>query len=78
MAEAFGPLEYFKVYSTAGLSANEFNSLPSEHGSRRSKVMDTSVWEIKWGHRDDCVTAFNVSMLLAPSHLLLIFHVYIY
>lgn len=34
---------------------------PLPHNSPRSDCMDTACWEIKWEHRDDCVTALMVS-----------------
>ena len=70
IAEAFGPLESFKVFTpSSNVDENgleeETTSLsheyPPPHDSPRSKGMDSRVWEVKWGHRDDCVCALMVS-----------------
>ena len=66
VAEAFGPLEYFKIVSSAAATGKCSDTVPPGHRSRRTKVMDGAVWEVKWGHRDDCITAFNVRKVL-PS-----------
>lgn len=34
---------------------------PPPHDAPRSVGMDTGVWEVKWGQRDDCVSALMVS-----------------
>ena len=61
MAEAFGPLEHFKVFCPSATAAEKgAEALPVEHRSRRSEEMEDGIWEVKWGHRDDCVSAFNV------------------
>lgn len=61
MAESFGPLEHFRVFLPSATVNKDFDSVPPEHRFRRSKDMDGAIWEVKWGHRDDCITAFNVS-----------------
>ena len=56
MAECFGPLESFKLFS----SGDDRVTCPPEHDTDRCPNMDAGIWEIKWGHRDDCITALNV------------------
>ena len=60
MAEAFGPLESFRPYLTEHDLVDKSNAYPGEHSAGRSPGMDTGIWEVKWGHRDDCITALNV------------------
>lgn len=64
LATFFGPLEDFGLYpgvSHADNKAHEddvtWKSYPVPHNAPRSAVMDKSCWEIKWEHRDDCVSA---------------------
>ena len=57
MAEAFGPLESFRALTTDDTGEDAY---PLGHDATRTPGMDAGVWEIKWEHRDDCVTALNV------------------
>ncbi|KAL5519269.1 hypothetical protein ACEPAH_952 [Sanghuangporus vaninii] len=58
MAEAFGPLDSFKALSANESGGHSF-TYPLGHDANRSVGMDTGIWEIKWEHRDDCITALN-------------------
>ncbi|CAL1694040.1 unnamed protein product [Somion occarium] len=60
MAEAFGPLEYFGLFtaSTDGNGSTQKARI-YPHNARRSPCMDESIWEVKWRHRDDCVSALT-------------------
>lgn len=47
-------------------SSDDENSLvehlyPAPHDAPRSPRMDNGCWEIKWDHRDDCVSALMVN-----------------
>lgn len=42
-------------------AATEQLDQPHPHNAPRSENMNTSVWEVKWSHRDDCVAALTVS-----------------
>lgn len=60
MASYFGQLESFGPYkgSERGVSeSSEQQSYPAPHDAERAANMDTGCYEIKWAHRDDCVTA---------------------
>jgi len=49
------------------------NCYPLPHNAVRSEEMDDSCWEVKWNHRDDCVAALMVSIVLrqlVPSGLI--------
>ncbi|EJD03642.1 uncharacterized protein FOMMEDRAFT_166994 [Fomitiporia mediterranea MF3/22] len=59
MAEAFGPLESFEQYLIGHDLGDKSNAYPSEHSAGRLPGMATGIWEVKWGHRDDCITALN-------------------
>lgn len=62
MAAAFGPLESFGRYlPPTHAFGEEPCSYPPGHDSNRSTGMDQDVWEVKWGHRDDCICALTVS-----------------
>lgn len=73
LATFFGPLEDFGLYP--GVShdnkAHEddvtWKSYPVPHNAPRSAVMDKSCWEIKWEHRDDCVSALMVRLTSLSS-----------
>ncbi|KAF9454072.1 hypothetical protein P691DRAFT_770793 [Macrolepiota fuliginosa MF-IS2] len=64
LAKYFGPLEkvskltatheLVKAPSDGDLTCDSY---PPPHNLPRSKIMDTNCWEVKWDHRDDCVTA---------------------
>ncbi|XP_006454050.1 hypothetical protein AGABI2DRAFT_113810 [Agaricus bisporus var. bisporus H97] len=67
LARYFGPLEQVSTLTGSpelvrvpddGIINPECYPLP--HNSPRSDCMDTACWEIKWEHRDDCVTALMV------------------
>jgi hypothetical protein len=38
---------------------------PPPHDAPRTATMDDACWEIKWGHRDDAVSALIVSIFLS-------------
>lgn len=38
---------------------------PEPHRAPRSRSMETACWEIKWEHRDDCVSALMVNIVLS-------------
>jgi len=42
---------------------------PAPHDSPRSPRLDSGCWEIKWEHRDDCVSALMVICFLLASYL---------
>lgn len=50
-----------------GQSSDDENSLsehelyPAPHNAPRLPNMDNGCWEIKWDHRDDCVSALMVN-----------------
>ena len=37
---------------------------PAPHNAPRSPCMDNKCWEIKWDHRDDCVSALMVTIFV--------------
>lgn len=41
--------------------AGQFRVRPYPHDGLCSPNMDTNIWEVKWSHRDDCVTALTVT-----------------
>lgn len=47
--------------------------LPFPHNGPRSSCMDTGCWEVKWRHRDDCVSALMVGALVASRGISVIF-----
>ncbi|PBL00508.1 hypothetical protein ARMGADRAFT_382575 [Armillaria gallica] len=57
----FGPLEQFQPYKAEDATDSEDDSLrkpfPYPHDGPRSPSMDTRCFEVKWAHRDDCVSA---------------------
>ncbi|KAG6817739.1 hypothetical protein H0H87_004530 [Tephrocybe sp. NHM501043] len=65
IAAYFGPLESFSdlqlAKNTAEPTSDNVNEdwklYPSPHDAPRSTKMETGCWEIKWEHRDDCVSA---------------------
>ena len=44
-------------------SSNETQTYPPPHDTSRADGMDTNVYEVKWSHRDDCVSALMVILL---------------
>ncbi len=58
LASCFGPIEYFRPY----VPLDDGPALPPGHDAQRLTHMDERVWEAKWEHRDDCITALNVSI----------------
>lgn len=42
-------------------SLMEHELYPAPHNAPRSPRMDNGCWEIKWDHRDDCVSALMVN-----------------
>ncbi|KAG6866048.1 hypothetical protein C0991_009145 [Blastosporella zonata] len=65
IAAYFGPLESFSPFQSSKSIADSISDdvsqdwklYPSPHDAPRSAKMDTGCWEIKWEHRDDCVSA---------------------
>ncbi|TDL28259.1 hypothetical protein BD410DRAFT_353854 [Rickenella mellea] len=66
LCSAFGPIESFLPYcpsaeiagDNSGSQMSDPNvAYPSPHDGPRSTGMDNRVWEVKWGHRTDCVSA---------------------
>lgn len=57
----FGPLEQFQPYKAEDATDSEYDSLrkhyPYPHDGPRSASMDTRCFEVKWAHRDDCISA---------------------
>ncbi|GBE77675.1 predicted protein [Sparassis crispa] len=53
LAQAFGTVGQFHPYD----SDAEDKRYPHPHDGPRSPDMDPNVWEVKWDHRDDCVSA---------------------
>ena len=69
IVEAFGTLEYFKPYAPDGDSQLKPGDHPPGHDSPRTDTMDPNVWEVKWEHRDDCITALSVTLSTLICHL---------
>ena len=42
-------------------SLSEHEPYPAPHNAPRLPHMDNGCWEIKWDHRDDCVSALMVN-----------------
>ncbi|GLB35936.1 putative RNA recognition motif containing protein [Lyophyllum shimeji] len=65
IAAYFGRLERIEPFqlthtihgSEVGNTGEEWKRYPAPHDAPRSPGMDTRCWEIKWEHRDDCVSA---------------------
>ncbi|KNZ75039.1 hypothetical protein J132_05329 [Termitomyces sp. J132] len=65
IASYFGPLENIHplqlIKDVIDVGHNDviedWKLYPSPHNAPRSAKMDTACWEIKWEHRDDCVSA---------------------
>ncbi|CAA7265950.1 unnamed protein product [Cyclocybe aegerita] len=66
LASYFGPLEMFCALPAESCedgsgdveNANpDYALYPAPHNARRSSGMATDCWEVKWEHRDDCVSA---------------------
>lgn len=70
LASCFGPIEYFQPF----VPAADGPALPPGHDTVRSSRMSERVWEVKWEHRDDCITALNVRI----SFILRCFHAYVW
>ncbi|TFY80307.1 hypothetical protein EWM64_g3702 [Hericium alpestre] len=58
----FGPVEFMRPYR-----AEEDMGGPGLHDAPKSPVMDPGCWEVKWEHREDCVTALTT--LRSVPHL---------
>ncbi|KAH7886154.1 hypothetical protein F5I97DRAFT_1809036 [Phlebopus sp. FC_14] len=56
IASVFGAVEYFGPYQSHGGDTHGTGH-PPPHDGPRSPVMDRGCWEVKWCHRDDCVSA---------------------
>ncbi|KAI0936866.1 hypothetical protein AcV5_004897 [Taiwanofungus camphoratus] len=64
LTSAFGPVEHIAPYvpPTDGPPSDKevvavIRPCPQPRESRRSFDMDPNIWEVKWCHRDDCVSA---------------------
>ncbi|KAF8841966.1 hypothetical protein BDN67DRAFT_1010225 [Paxillus ammoniavirescens] len=57
IASVFGTVEHFVAYTPEHEDGQVPTSFPPPHDSPRSSVMDPGCWEVKWAHRDDCVSA---------------------
>ncbi|KAH9950895.1 hypothetical protein B0H21DRAFT_407380, partial [Amylocystis lapponica] len=62
LADAFGPVEHFAVYNPdeEGERQNDARTdkiCPHPHDAPRPAGMDANIYEVKWNHRDDCVSA---------------------
>ncbi|TFK77320.1 hypothetical protein BDN72DRAFT_38095 [Pluteus cervinus] len=60
----FGQLEHFIPYSAPldrveGDHADPWSIYPPPHNAPRKAHMDDTCWEVKWNHRDDCVSALT-------------------
>lgn len=73
IVEAFGPLESFKPYIAEDESQCNVSNYPSGHNSPRSEAMDSRVWEVKWEHRDDCISALSVGPLYPLLHFFFVY-----
>ncbi|KAI5997997.1 hypothetical protein EDD15DRAFT_282257 [Pisolithus albus] len=54
----FGPVEYFRSYKPVE-DTSRYTRYPNPHSGPRSAIMDHGCWEVKWHHRDDCVSAWK-------------------
>ncbi|RDB29418.1 hypothetical protein Hypma_015762 [Hypsizygus marmoreus] len=67
LAAYFGRLEHMAIYepfdridfedSTSESASEKWKLYPTPHDAPRTSKMDPRCWEIKWDHRDDCVSA---------------------
>ncbi|KAH7916363.1 hypothetical protein BJ138DRAFT_1108734 [Hygrophoropsis aurantiaca] len=59
ITEIFGPIEHFRPYRNTGSDSNAslVQVFPPPHNDPRSEGMEGGCWEVKWLHRDDCVSA---------------------
>ncbi|KAF9225409.1 hypothetical protein BS17DRAFT_778555 [Gyrodon lividus] len=57
ITSVFGTVEHFGAYIPEHEDGQSPASFPAPHNGPRSSVMDPGCWEIKWAHRDDCVSA---------------------
>ncbi|KAJ3721639.1 hypothetical protein C8R42DRAFT_56235 [Lentinula raphanica] len=58
----FGPLEHFQSYEATGNTGainEDPSSFPAPHDAPRKPYMDQGCFEVKWAHRDDCMSALN-------------------
>ncbi|KAL4241776.1 hypothetical protein ABKN59_000684 [Abortiporus biennis] len=55
LATSFGEIESFGPFTFSTPDPSTVNLYP--HDSPRHARMDTAVWEVKWKHREDCVSA---------------------
>ena len=62
IASVFGPLESVSERAYPDPDEMQTNSFDIDfiHSGLRCEGMDKHIWEIKWRHRDDCVTALMV------------------
>lgn len=51
-----------------GDADHESLKYPSPHDAPRCSSMDAKCWEVKWAHRDDCVSALMVILLFELLH----------
>lgn len=57
IATLFGPVEHFRPYKLQE-DTSRCSGYLNLHNSPRSALMDLGCWEVKWCHRDDCVSAW--------------------
>ncbi|KAF7979394.1 hypothetical protein HWV62_42496 [Athelia sp. TMB] len=64
IASIFGPLEHFAPFNpnssdqdVEGFQTNDAKEYPTPHDAPRSAAMDNGCWKVKWGYRDDAVSA---------------------
>ncbi|KIK70758.1 hypothetical protein GYMLUDRAFT_973996 [Collybiopsis luxurians FD-317 M1] len=56
----FGPLEHFRQYKAEGHHGGDHenpSSFPSPHNAPRNPDMAQGCFDVKWAHRDDCLSA---------------------
>ncbi|KAI6012512.1 hypothetical protein F5J12DRAFT_818433 [Pisolithus orientalis] len=57
IATLFGPVEHFRPYKLQE-DTSRCGGYLNLHNSPRSALMDPGCWQVKWCHRDDCVSAW--------------------
>lgn len=55
---------------------DEKRPYPFPHDGPRSAAMEDGCWEVKWGHRDDAVSALMVRYLITFSQLLIYLYLF--
>ncbi|KAI6047971.1 hypothetical protein EDC04DRAFT_2886763 [Pisolithus marmoratus] len=54
----FGPVDHFRPYKPVE-DTSPCTEYPNLHDGPRSALMDRGCWEVKWRHRDDCMSAWT-------------------